>query len=36
MLKERVTFGKPIAERQAIQWQIADSAVEIEAANGWY
>ncbi len=31
--KERVTFGKPIAERQAIQWQIADSAVEIEAAK---
>ncbi|MEJ9230461.1 acyl-CoA/acyl-ACP dehydrogenase [Peribacillus butanolivorans] len=30
---ERVTFGKPIAERQAIQWQIADSAVEIEAAR---
>ncbi|MED5073807.1 acyl-CoA dehydrogenase, partial [Anoxybacillus geothermalis] len=31
--KERVTFGKPIAERQAIQWMIADSAVEIEAAK---
>jgi acyl-CoA dehydrogenase len=31
--KERVTFGKPIAERQAIQWMIADSAVEIEAAR---
>ncbi|NSL51684.1 acyl-CoA dehydrogenase family protein [Calidifontibacillus erzurumensis] len=31
--KQRVTFGKPIAERQAIQWQIADSAVEIEAAK---
>ena len=27
----RVTFGEPIAERQAIQWMIADSAVEIEA-----
>jgi acyl-CoA dehydrogenase len=26
-----VTFGSPIAERQAIQWMIADSAVEIEA-----
>ncbi|HSI66888.1 MAG TPA: acyl-CoA dehydrogenase family protein, partial [Planococcus sp. (in: firmicutes)] len=24
--KERKTFGKPIAERQAIQWPIADSA----------
>lgn len=31
--QERKTFGKPIAERQAIQWQIADSAVEIEAAR---
>ncbi|MGP4072081.1 acyl-CoA dehydrogenase family protein [Piscibacillus sp. B03] len=31
--KERETFGKPIADRQAIQWQIADSAVEIEAAK---
>ncbi|KUP97371.1 acyl-CoA dehydrogenase family protein [Thermobifida cellulosilytica] len=27
----RETFGKPIAERQAIQWMIADSQVEIEA-----
>jgi acyl-CoA dehydrogenase len=31
--KTRVTFGEPIAERQAIQWMIADSAVEIEAAK---
>jgi acyl-CoA dehydrogenase len=31
--KQRVTFGQPIAERQAIQWMIADSAVEIEAAR---
>ncbi|MFA1821470.1 acyl-CoA dehydrogenase family protein [Virgibacillus oceani] len=30
---ERETFGRPIADRQAIQWQIADSAVEIEAAK---
>ncbi|KQL48611.1 acyl-CoA dehydrogenase family protein [Brevibacillus choshinensis] len=29
----RHTFGKPIAERQAIQWMIADSAVEIEATR---
>jgi alkylation response protein AidB-like acyl-CoA dehydrogenase len=29
--KTRVTFGEPIAERQAIQWMLADSAVEIEA-----
>jgi alkylation response protein AidB-like acyl-CoA dehydrogenase len=27
----RVTFGSPIADYQAIQWMIADSAVEIEA-----
>ncbi|WNV83790.1 acyl-CoA dehydrogenase family protein [Umezawaea sp. Da 62-37] len=27
----RVTFGQPIAEYQAIQWMIADSAVETEA-----
>ncbi|MBP2324179.1 alkylation response protein AidB-like acyl-CoA dehydrogenase [Kibdelosporangium banguiense] len=29
--RTRETFGQPIAERQAIQWMIADSAVEIEA-----
>jgi acyl-CoA dehydrogenase len=29
--KNRVTFGEPIAHRQAIQWMLADSAVEIEA-----
>jgi alkylation response protein AidB-like acyl-CoA dehydrogenase len=29
--RNRVTFGKPVAERQAIQWMIADSAVEIES-----
>ena len=28
--KQRVAFGKPIAEYQAIQWMLADSAVEIE------
>ncbi len=31
--RTRVTFGKPISERQAIQWMIADSHVEIEAAR---
>jgi acyl-CoA dehydrogenase len=31
--KIRYTFGKPIAENQAIQWMLADSAVEIEAAK---
>ena len=29
--RNRVTFGEPIASRQAIQWMVADSAVEIEA-----
>ncbi|MGZ4499168.1 MAG: acyl-CoA dehydrogenase family protein [Nocardioidaceae bacterium] len=29
--RNRKTFGQPIAERQAIQWMVADSAVEIEA-----
>jgi len=28
--KQRVTFGKPLSERQAIQWMLADSAVEIQ------
>ncbi|HET8665172.1 MAG TPA: acyl-CoA dehydrogenase family protein [Nocardioides sp.] len=31
--RNRVTFGEPIANRQAIQWMIADSAVEIEATK---
>ncbi len=31
--KERSTFGKPIAEYQAIQWMIADAATEIDAAR---
>ncbi len=31
--KQRVTFGKPIADRQAIQWMLADSAVEIQATK---
>ncbi len=29
--RTRETFGAPIADRQAIQWMIADSQVEIEA-----
>lgn len=29
----RETFGKPIGENQAIQWMIADSQVELEAAR---
>ncbi len=31
--KERKTFGKPIGKYQGIQWQLADSVVEIEAAR---
>lgn len=31
--KVRRTFGKLLAERQAIQWMLADSAVEIAAAR---
>lgn len=31
--KERVTFGQPIANRQAIQWMLADSEVELMAAR---
>lgn len=31
--KNRVTWGKPIATRQAIQWMLADSEVELEAAR---
>jgi len=30
---QRRAFGKPIAEHQAIQWMIADAAMEIEAAR---
>ena len=29
--KQRVTFGKPLSERQAIQWQLVDIAVDLEA-----
>ncbi|MEQ1500782.1 MAG: acyl-CoA dehydrogenase family protein [Myxococcota bacterium] len=31
--KERRTFGKPIADHQAIQWKIADMKVRIESAR---
>jgi acyl-CoA dehydrogenase len=31
--KTRSTWGKPIASRQAIQWMLADSAVELDAAR---
>src|SRR3546814_911795 len=29
----RQTFGQPLASRQAIQWMIADSVVELHAAR---
>jgi acyl-CoA dehydrogenase len=31
--KERSTFGKPLAERQAIQWMLADSQTELTTAR---
>ena len=31
--QSRSTFGKPLAERQSIQWMLADSAVELRAAR---
>jgi len=31
--KQRVTFGKPLTDKQAIQWMIADMATRIEAAR---
>src|SRR5580704_14981298 len=31
--KQRKTFGKPIADYQAIQWMLADMQMEIEAAR---
>jgi alkylation response protein AidB-like acyl-CoA dehydrogenase len=29
----RTTFGKPLADRQAIQWMIADSMIEVHASR---
>jgi acyl-CoA dehydrogenase len=31
--QQRYTFGKPLSERQAIQWMLVDSAVELQAAR---
>jgi len=31
--KQRVQFGRPIAENQAIQWMLADMATQIDAAR---
>jgi acyl-CoA dehydrogenase len=33
--KQRVTFGQKLAERQAIQWMLADNATEIEVARAF-
>ena len=29
--KQRITFGKPLSERQAIQWQIVDMYIDLQA-----
>ena len=31
--RQRHTFGRPIADRQAVRWMIADSATQVEAAR---
>jgi acyl-CoA dehydrogenase len=31
--KQRVTFGKPLADRQAVQFMLADSHIELRAAQ---
>ncbi|HET6501398.1 MAG TPA: acyl-CoA dehydrogenase family protein [Amycolatopsis sp.] len=31
--KQRVTWGKPIAARQGVQWMLADSVTELDAAR---
>jgi acyl-CoA dehydrogenase len=31
--KQRSTFGKPLADRQAIQWKLADMYIELQAAR---
>lgn len=32
-MKERRTFGKPIADNQGLQWMAADAAMKVEAAR---
>lgn len=29
--RQRVTFGEPLADRQAVQWMLADSYIELQA-----
>jgi acyl-CoA dehydrogenase len=31
--KQRSTFGRPLADRQAVQWMIADMYIELQAAR---
>ncbi|CAN5562083.1 acyl-CoA dehydrogenase [soil metagenome] len=33
-MRERTTFGRPIADNQGLQWMAADAAMKIEAARG--
>lgn len=33
--RQRVTFGQPLSERQAIQWMLADSATELSMARAF-
>jgi alkylation response protein AidB-like acyl-CoA dehydrogenase len=32
-MKERTTFGRPLAHNQGLQWMVADAAMKIEAAR---
>jgi alkylation response protein AidB-like acyl-CoA dehydrogenase len=32
-MKERRTFGRPIAENQGLQWMVADAGMQLEAAR---
>jgi alkylation response protein AidB-like acyl-CoA dehydrogenase len=32
-MRERTTFGRPIAENQGLQWMVADAGTKIEAAR---
>jgi alkylation response protein AidB-like acyl-CoA dehydrogenase len=34
--KQRSTFGKPLAKRQAVQWSLAEMATAIHAGRGLY
>ncbi len=33
-LRERRTFGRPLADNQGLQWMVADCAMKLEAARG--